>query len=111
MPAVIAAPMTSSLVRPAGISWAVTCSSGCSAFQASTMAVPHSTSNALFESQMVMSPRDVVALLAPALPLATVAPQAAAVSPKTAIAAVVLVYLIVSPLKVSRSLMQFVVVA
>ncbi len=48
--------MTASEVSPAGISWAVTSSSGCSAFQASIWAVAHSISWALFEYQMVMGP-------------------------------------------------------
>ncbi len=56
LPAVIAAPMTSSEVLPAGISWAVTFWSGCSAFQASTIALPQATSSGLLEYQIVMGP-------------------------------------------------------
>ncbi len=57
MPAVIAAPMVSSLESPAGISCALICSSGWSAFHASTICLPHSISASLFEYQIVMSPR------------------------------------------------------
>jgi hypothetical protein len=53
----MAAPMTSSLLLPAGISCPLICSSGFSAFHASTICLPQATSNSLFEYQMVMSPR------------------------------------------------------
>ena len=75
MPAVIAAPITSSDDLPAGISWAVIFWSAWAAFHFSTIALPHDTSSGLFESQMVMSPRDVTALLAPAVPPIVVAPH------------------------------------
>src|SRR3954470_22563914 len=56
LPAVIAAPMTSSEDLPAGISWAVTFSLGFLAFQSVTIAFPHASSSGLFESQILMGP-------------------------------------------------------
>ena len=56
MPAVIAAPMTSSEVLPAGISWAVTFSSGCAAFHSLTIALPQAISSGLLESQTLIGP-------------------------------------------------------
>ena len=85
----MAAPMTSSLVRPAGISCAVISSSGCSAFHASTMAVPHSSSTVLLESQIVIGPRDSSAPLGAAALTPTPVPSAPPVSPTTASAAIV----------------------
>src|SRR5680860_600802 len=55
-PAVIAAPMTSSEVLPAGISWAVTSSVGWAVFHASTMALPQATSSGLLDSQTLTGP-------------------------------------------------------
>ena len=91
----IAAPITSSLVRPAGISWAVTSSSGCSAFHASTIALPHSSSKVLFESQIVIGPRD---SSAPAGAAATEAPvpKAPQASPITANPAIVVRFIMSS---------------
>ena len=66
LPAVIAAPMTSSELFPVGISWAVTFWSACAAFQAATICLPQATSSALFEYQTVIGPRAWVA--APVLP-------------------------------------------
>ena len=88
MPAVIAAPMTSSWCVPAGISWAVTCSSGWSAFHASTMALPQATSAVLFDSQISIGPRDSSGPLAAALP-ARPTPVAVRLMPTTATAAFV----------------------
>ena len=56
LPAVIAAPMTSSEVLPAGISWAVTFSSGCAAFHSLTIAFPQAISSGLLESQTLIGP-------------------------------------------------------
>ena len=56
VPAVIAAPMTSSVLLPAGTSWALICSLGCEEFQEETIALPHCTSWALLEYQMVIGP-------------------------------------------------------
>src|SRR3954447_1125916 len=57
LPAVIAAPMTSSEVLPAGISCAVTFSLGCAAFHEATIALPQASSSVLFESQILIGPR------------------------------------------------------
>ena len=75
LPAVIAAPMTSSEVLPAGISWAVTFSLGCAAFQAATIALPQASSSGLFDSQILIGPVD-----APASPTPPEPPPQAAVS-------------------------------
>ena len=56
LPAVIAAPMTSSEVLPAGISWAVTFSLGFFAFQAATIALPQASSSGLLDSQILIAP-------------------------------------------------------
>src|SRR6478736_7496472 len=56
LPAVMAAPMTSSLDLPAGISCALIFSLGWSAFHASTICLPQLISASLFEYQIVMSP-------------------------------------------------------
>ncbi len=56
LPAVIAAPMTSSDVCPAGISWAVTSSSGFSAFHSLTIALPQAISSGLFDSHTLIGP-------------------------------------------------------
>src|SRR5690348_13005919 len=50
------AAMTASEVWPAGISWADTVSVGCAVFQAATICLPHATSCALFEYQMLIGP-------------------------------------------------------
>ena len=69
LPAVMAAPMTSSELLPAGISWASIFWSGWAEFHDATMALPHFTSNSLFEYQILMGPLAVVADSA-VLPLA-----------------------------------------
>src|SRR5215468_3281790 len=79
LPAVIDAPMTSSEVLPAGISWPVTFWSACDAFQAATTDLPHFTSSGLFEYQILIGPVAAAASLAfepppPPQPAATVAP-------------------------------------
>src|SRR3954452_22433525 len=56
LPAVIAAPITSSEVLPAGISWAVTFSLGWSAFQAATICLPQAISSGLFDIQILIAP-------------------------------------------------------
>src|SRR6478736_9420571 len=61
LPAVIAAPMVSSELLPAGISWASIFWSGWAAFQDATMSLPHLTSNSLFEYQILIGPLAVVA--------------------------------------------------
>ena len=48
--------MTSSEVFPAGISWAVTFSSGWSAFHALTICLPQAISSGLFDSQTLIGP-------------------------------------------------------
>ena len=68
LPAVIAAPMTSSEVLPAGISCAVTFSVGCAAFHSSTIALPQAISSGLFESQTLIGPFALAASLEPAEP-------------------------------------------
>src|SRR5665811_1404499 len=55
-PAVMAAPMTSSDVLPAGISCAVTTSLGWAAFHAFTMAWPQVSSSGLLDSQTLIGP-------------------------------------------------------
>ena len=75
LPAVIAAPMTSSDDLPAGISWAVTFSSGWSAFQASTIFLPQAISSGLFDSQILMGPLALMASEPPPPPSSP--PQAA----------------------------------
>ena len=60
MPAVIAAPMTSSEVLPAGISCPVTFWSGCAVFHAATICLPQATSCGLLEYQILIGPRAVV---------------------------------------------------
>src|ERR1700754_3047106 len=61
LPAVIAAPMTSSELLPVGISCAVIFWSACSAFQAATICLPQATSSALFGYQIVTGPRALAA--------------------------------------------------
>src|SRR5690348_8681929 len=56
LPAVMAAPMTSSEDLPAGISWAVTFSFGCAWFQDATIALPQASSSGLLESQILIGP-------------------------------------------------------
>src|SRR3954467_12701638 len=56
LPAVMAAPMTSSELLPAGISCAVTFSLGFFAFQSATMALPQASSSGLFGSQILIAP-------------------------------------------------------
>ena len=75
VPAVMAAPMTSSLVLPAGISWPSTSWSACAAFQLSTMALPQATSCSLLEYQMVIGPLAAVASVPE--PASSPPPQAA----------------------------------
>src|SRR5699024_9957060 len=65
VPAVIAAPRTSSVLLPAGTSWALIFSFGCAEFHELTMALPHCTSCSLFEYQMVMGPWAFIASLEP----------------------------------------------
>ena len=74
VPAVIAAPITSSLLLPAGISWPSTCWSALAAFQLATMALPQATSCSLLEYQMVIGPLAAVASVPEA---ASSPPQAA----------------------------------
>src|SRR6266567_9344524 len=68
LPAVIAAPMTSSELFPVGISWAVIFWSACCAFQAATICLPQATSSALFEYQIVIGPRALAAVAASPAP-------------------------------------------
>src|SRR3954454_6474790 len=56
LPAGIAAPITSSEVLPAGISWAVTCSSGWAEFQPLTICFAQAISSGLFDIQILMGP-------------------------------------------------------
>src|SRR3954453_63551 len=56
LPAVMAAPMTSSELLPAGISCAVTFSLGFFAFQSATIALPQASSSGLFDSQILIGP-------------------------------------------------------
>jgi hypothetical protein len=74
LPAVIAAPMTSSEVLPAGISCAVTFSSGCAEFHSWTIALPQAISSGLFDSHTLIGPAALCASLDPELP-----PQAAVI--------------------------------
>jgi len=86
LPAVIAAPMTSSELLPAGISSDVTCSVGCAAFQASTMPLPQASSSLLLLSQILIAPRaaDAEEASAPLVPApsvqAAVPPRASTVN-------------------------------
>src|SRR4051812_16852914 len=57
LPAVMAAPITSSELLPVGISWPVTFSPGCAWFQAATTDLPQATSSWLFEYQTLIGPR------------------------------------------------------
>src|SRR6476619_2162090 len=72
LPAVIAAPMTSSEVLPAGISCAVTFSDGWAEFHSATIALPQAISSGLFDSHTLMGPDALCASLEPDPP-----PQAA----------------------------------
>src|SRR3954470_4362048 len=82
LPAVMAAPMTSSEVLPAGISWAVTFSFGCAEFHCPTIALPQAISSGLFESQTLIGPVEDWAWLEPPPP-----PPQAAVMPRARTAA------------------------
>src|ERR1700748_2468517 len=64
LPAVMAAPMTSSELLPVGISWPLTCSFGCALFHAATIALPQATSSWLLEYQTLMGPWAALACLA-----------------------------------------------
>src|SRR5450759_4691666 len=80
-PAVMAAPMTSSDVLPAGISCAVTSSLGWAVFHAFTMALPQVISSGLLDSQTLTGPCAVsaeppVAVVPPEPPHAAVVPIA-----------------------------------
>src|SRR5674476_1671757 len=80
-PAVMAAPMTSSDVLPAGISCAVTSSLGWAVFHAFTMALPQVISSGLLDSQTLTGPCAVSAeppeaLVPPELEHAAVVPNA-----------------------------------
>src|SRR3954447_22195541 len=83
LPAVMAAPMTSSEVLPAGISWAVTFSFGCAEFHCPTIALPQAISSGLFDSQTLIGPVADWASLEPPPP-----PPQAAVMPRARTAAV-----------------------
>src|SRR5450631_322045 len=77
----MAAPMTSSDVLPAGISWEVTTSLGWAAFHAVTIALPHLSSSRLLDSQILTGPCAVSAeppeaLVPPELEHAAVVPIA-----------------------------------
>ena len=80
LPAVIAAPMTSSEDLPAGISWAVTFSLGFLAFQSVTIALPQASSSGLFDSQILIGPLlgDVAEAEPPPLPPQALSPRARA---------------------------------
>ena len=83
LPAVMAAPMTSSELLPAGISCAVTFSLGFSAFHAVTIALPQASSSGLFDSQILIGPlvaRSPEAEDEPLPPPQAVAPSARATS-------------------------------
>src|SRR3954451_24019896 len=82
LPAVMAAPMTSSEVLPAGISWAVTFSFGCPEFHCLTIALPQAISSGLLDSHTLIGPVEDSAPLEPPLP-----PQALAVIPSARTAA------------------------
>ena len=90
LPAVIAAPMTSSEDFPAGISWAVISSSGCSSFQAATISSPQAISSGLFDSQILMGP---VSLVEPEPPSPSSLPQAATLRASTRLSPKVVVVL------------------
>src|SRR5690349_13900548 len=87
LPAVIAAPMTSSEVLPAGISCAVTFWSGFLAFHSLTIALPQAISSGLFDSQTLIGPVALCAFSAspPPPPQPAVRPRArtAAVAERT----------------------------
>src|SRR4051812_29853953 len=92
LPAVIAAPMTSSELFPVGISCAVTFWSAWAAFHAETICLPQATSSALFDNQTVIGPRVSVA------ELSVYPPPHAAVAVRTATrVAAVMVRLMVPP--------------
>src|SRR4051794_20601392 len=57
LPAVIAAPITSSELLPVGISWPVTFSFGCAWFQAVIIVLAQATSSWLLEYQTLIGPR------------------------------------------------------
>ena len=76
LPAVIAAPMTSSELLPVGISWPVTFSFGCAEFHAVTIDLAQATSSWLLEYQTLIGPRACAASLAEPPPPPP--PQAAA---------------------------------
>src|SRR4051795_5322267 len=80
LPAVMAAPITSSEDLPAGISCAATFSFGCAEFQAATICLPQATSWALFEYQILIAPCELVFPEEPPL-----SPHAAVV-PRTSVA-------------------------
>src|ERR1700754_1410385 len=75
LPAVIAAPMTSSELLPVGISWPITFSFGCAVFHAATICLAQATSSWLFEYQTLIGPRACAASLVEVPPPP---PQAAA---------------------------------
>ena len=96
LPAVIAAPMTSSEVLPAGISCAVTFSLGFFAFQALTIALPQAISSGLLESQILIGPSVAVAPELPPALSPSSPPQAAALRTRASpspMVAVVLVFM------------------
>src|SRR3954452_24329992 len=77
LPAVIAAPITSSEVLPAGISCADTFWSECASFHSFTIALPQAISSGLLESQTLIGPVELSALPeSPPLPQAAVTPRA-----------------------------------
>src|SRR3954470_6116298 len=82
LPAVMAAPITSSEVLPAGISWAVTFSFGCAEFHWATIALPQAISSGLFDSHTLMGPVEDCASPEPEPP-----PPQAAVIPRASTAA------------------------
>src|SRR4051794_41624181 len=79
----MAAPMTSSEVLPAGISWAVTFSFGCAEFHWAPIALPQAISSGLFDSHTLIGPVEDWASLEPPPP-----PPQAAVTPRASTAAV-----------------------
>ncbi len=73
----MAAPMTSSEVLPAGISWAVTFSSGWALFQSATIALPQAISSGLLDIHTLIGPEALCASLEPdPPPHAAVIPRA-----------------------------------
>src|SRR5262245_24270049 len=94
VPAVIAAPITSSEVSPAGISCAVTNWPGCAAFHSFTIALPQAISSGLLDIHTLMGP---VAVVAPEESLEP--PPHAAVIPTASIVTVaaMTLFFIVSP--------------